>query len=76
MRSFSETQDTGILLHALQDIWQRVPDLKPLRVGVALTGLAAQETQQPDLFDKPKNANLVRAIDEVNCPPSTPVRQT
>jgi DNA polymerase-4 len=65
-RSFTETQDTGMLLRVLQDIWQRVPDLKPLRVGVALTGLAAQEKHQPDLFDKPKNAKLVRAIDEVN----------
>jgi DNA polymerase-4 len=65
-RSFSETQDTGMLLHVLQDIWQQVPDLKPLRIGVALAGLAAQKKHQPDLFDKPKNAKLVRAIDEVN----------
>ena len=65
-RSFSETQDTGMLLHVLQDIWEQVPDLKPLRVGVALTGLAAKEEHQPDLFDKPKNAKLVQAIDAVN----------
>jgi len=43
-----------------------VPNLNPLRVGVALTGLAAQEAHQPDLFDKPKDAKLVRAIDAVN----------
>ena len=65
-RSFSETQDTGMLLHVLQDIWQQVPNLRPLRVGVALTGLAAQEAHQPDLFDKPRSAKLVRAIDLVN----------
>jgi DNA polymerase-4 len=65
-RSFAETQDTGMLLHVLQAIWQKVPNLKPLRVAIALTGLAAQEKHQPDLFDKPKNAKLVRAIDEVN----------
>ena len=65
-RNFSETQDTGVLLHVLQDIWKQVPDLKPLRVGVALTGLAAQEAHQVDLFDKPRNARLVRAIDLVN----------
>jgi nucleotidyltransferase/DNA polymerase involved in DNA repair len=65
-RSFSETQDTGVLLHVLQDIWKQVPNLKPLRVGVALTGLAAQEAHQVDLFDKPRNARLVRAIDLVN----------
>jgi hypothetical protein len=28
--------------------------------------MAAHEKHQPDLFDKPKNAKLVRAIDEVN----------
>jgi DNA polymerase-4 len=65
-RSFAETQDTGMLLHVLQDIWEQVPDLKPLRVGVALTGLAAKEEHQPDLFAKPKNAKLVQAIDAVN----------
>jgi impB/mucB/samB family C-terminal domain len=65
-RNFSETQDTGVLLHVLQDIWQQAPKLKPLRVGVALTGLAANETRQPDLFDKPRDAKLVRAIDAVN----------
>jgi hypothetical protein len=43
-----------------------VPELKPLRVGVARTGLAARETHRANLFDKPKNAKLVRAIDEVN----------
>ena len=64
-RSFSETQDTGMLLRVLQDMWQRVPSLKPLRV-VTLTDLATREKHHPDLFDKPKNAKLVRAIDEVN----------
>ena len=41
-RSFSETQDTGVLLGVLQEIWREVPDLKPLRVGVALSNLAPQ----------------------------------
>jgi len=65
-RSFAEAQDTGVLLHVLQDVWRQGPDVKPLRVGVAVTGLAAEEKHLPDLFDKLKNAKLVRAIDEVN----------
>jgi DNA polymerase IV len=65
-QTFSETQDTGILLHILQELWSHVPAGKPLRVGIALTGLAAEEVHQPDLFDSPKNAKLVRAIDAVN----------
>lgn len=65
-RSFAETQDTGVLLHVLQDVWERVPSMKPLRIGVALAGLAAEQAHQPDLFDKPRDAKLVRAIDAVN----------
>ncbi len=65
-RSFSETQDTGVLLGVLQEIWPEVPDLKPLRVGVALSSLAPEEAHQPDLFDKPSDARLVTAIDELN----------
>ena len=64
-RSFSETQDTGVLLRVLQDIWPEVPDLKPLRVGVAISNLARKEAHQPDLFDKPRDARLVTAIDEL-----------
>ena len=55
-----------MLLHVLRDIWEQVPDLKPLRVGVALTGLADKDEHQPDLFAKPRNAKLVQAIDAVN----------
>jgi DNA polymerase-4 len=65
-RSFAETQDTRALLNVLQEIWEQVPDKKPLRVGIALSGLAEQEAHQPDLFDKPKDARLVSAVDAVN----------
>ena len=65
-RSFSETQDTGVLLGVLQQIWPEVPELRPLRVGVTLSNLALKEAHQPDLFDKPSDARLVRAIDELN----------
>ena len=65
-RSFSETQDTAVLLRVLQEIWPEVPDLKPLRIGVVLSNLALKEAHQPDLFDKPRDARLVTAIDELN----------
>jgi DNA polymerase-4 len=65
-RSFAEMQDTRALLHVLQDIWLQVPNQKPLRVGIALSGLAEQEAHQPDLFDKPQDARLASAIDAVN----------
>ena len=55
-----------MLLGVLQEIWPEVPDLRPLRVGVALSGLAPEQAHQPDLFDKPSDARLVTAIDELN----------
>ena len=65
-RSFAETQDTAVLLHILQGIWDEVPDLKPLRIGVALSSLASEQAHQPDLFDNPTDARLVTAVDELN----------
>jgi len=65
-RSFAETHHTGFLLHVLQDLWTHVPRGKPLRVGVALMGLVPRELHQPDLFEKPRDAKLVKAIDAVN----------
>ena len=40
--------------------------LTPLRVGVALSGLAPEQAHQPDLLDKPSDARLVTAIDRLN----------
>ena len=56
----------AVLLHVLQEIWDEVPDLKPLRIGVALSSLALKQAHQPDLFDKPSDARLVTAVDELN----------
>ncbi len=65
-RRFRETQDTGFLLRALMPMWHAAPDFKPLRVGVVLADLAAEESHQPDLFDRPKPAALTGAIDKLN----------
>jgi DNA polymerase-4 len=65
-RSFAETQDTAVLLYLLQGIWDEVPDLKPLRIGVALSSLATEQAHQPDLFDKPTDTRLVAAVDQLN----------
>jgi hypothetical protein len=43
-----------------------VPVGKPLRVGIALMSLVPVEMHQPDLFEKPRDAMLVKAIDAVN----------
>jgi len=65
-RSFQETQDTGFLLRTLKPLWLAAPDFKPLRIGVVLADLVAEEVHQPDLFDKSKPIALTSAIDKLN----------
>jgi hypothetical protein len=65
-RTLSETQDTAVLLRALDEILREVPNRTPLCVGIALSSLAPEQAHQPDLFDKPNDARLVTAIDRVN----------
>lgn len=48
----------SILAHA--------PALRPLRVGVSLTDLVPANEHQTDLFERPQNAVLTKAIDELN----------
>ena len=43
-----------------------MPDLKPLRIGVALSVWLLEQDHQPGLFDKPRDARLVTAVDELN----------
>ena len=65
-QDFQETQDTAMLLRVLAGLWQGAPKLKPLRVGIILADLVAQQNHQPDLFDRPKPVNLVKAVDVLN----------
>jgi len=65
-RTFNEAQDNLTLNRALLDIWQKVPKLKPLRVGVSLSDLVPVTEHQQDLFDRPQNAALTKVIDELN----------
>jgi DNA polymerase-4 len=64
--TFQETQDTSLLLSAMMKLWAQMPDIKPLRVGVTVCGLATQEAHQPDLFATPRPTHLMRAIDVLN----------
>ncbi len=65
-RRFQETQDSGFLLRVLMPLWHAAPDFKPLRIGVVLADLVAEEAHQPDLFDKPRPAALTSAMDKLN----------
>jgi len=61
-----ETQDTPTLLKALAGLWQRVPNQKPLRVGMALSPLINAEHHTPSLFDNVKREKLSHAMDRIN----------
>ncbi len=64
--SFSETQDTQELLRALVGLWENVPRLTPLRVGITLAGLVPAEKHQYSLFEAQNNNPLLSTIDQIN----------
>jgi len=68
-----ETQDTLRLTHALNDLWAKRPAkfdrLKPLRIGVHLTGLIDMKLHTPDLFEEGTErtrGKLFEAMDHLN----------
>lgn len=68
-----ETQDTLRLTHALNDLWAKRPAkfdrLKPLRIGVHLTGLIDMKLHTPDLFEEETErarGKLFEAVDHLN----------
>jgi DNA polymerase IV len=66
--SFAETRDTGFLLGCLDKLWQRVPNQKPLSVGVVLLDLVPASQHQLDLFDaaNQRRQKLSPLIDRIN----------
>jgi hypothetical protein len=65
--TFKETQDSSFLIALMTKLWDNVPlHVKPLRVGVTVCQLSTQQTHQPDLFDEPKPAGLMKALDSLN----------
>jgi DNA polymerase-4 len=65
-QKFSETQDNLSLSRILLEILKKTPGKQPLRVGVSLSDLVAASQHQQDLFDRPENASLTKAIDTLN----------
>lgn len=65
-RTFNEAQDDLLFSRVFLDIWKGVPRMKLLKVGVSLTDLVEASQHQQDLFDRPQNATLTKAIDALN----------
>jgi DNA polymerase-4 len=66
--SFNETRDTGFLLGCLDQLWPRVPNYKPLSVGVVLLDLVPASQHQSDLFEahNQRRQKLSPLIDRIN----------
>lgn len=65
-RAFNEAQDDLLFSRVFLDFWKNAPKKKPMRVGVSLTDLVEASQHQQDLFDKPTNETLTKAIDALN----------
>ena len=64
---FHETQDTDFLLARLTQLWQKVPRMNPIKVGIVLLGLVPAAHHQPDLFaDNSRRQKLSPLIDKIN----------
>jgi DNA polymerase-4 len=61
-----ECQDTLTMLEALQMLWQQHPVGKPLAVGATLFDLVPAHLHNLSLFEDPKRAKLMQAMDAIN----------
>lgn len=61
-----ETQDTLVFIHAINDLWKKLPAGPIFAVGVVLTGLVSETEHVPTLFDDPRRERLTQALDNVN----------
>lgn len=63
---FDETRDSITLIKHLEDLWEKVPKKKILRVGVTLTHLKPDTSHQLSIFEDRKSDSLMQAIDKIN----------
>ncbi len=61
-----ECQDTLTMLEALHILWEQKPIGKPLGVGATLFGLVPAHLHNLSLFEDPKRAKLMQAMDAIN----------
>jgi DNA polymerase-4 len=64
--SMVECQDTLTMLEALQVLWEQRPAGKPLAVGATLFDLVPAHLHNLSLFEDPKRAKLMQAMDAIN----------
>jgi DNA polymerase IV len=64
--SLTETQDTLVFLHAIDELWKKLPDGDPYAVGVVLFGLVSDSMHVPSLFDDHRRGALTKALDALN----------
>jgi len=64
--ALTETQDTLVFIHAIGELWKKLPEGSPYAVGAVLFGLAPESLHVPSLFDDPRRVRLTRTLDQLN----------
>jgi DNA polymerase-4 len=62
----NECHDDVTLLAALKKLWQSHPKGKPLAVGINLSELVPNKSNNLSIFDDPKREKLMQSLDEIN----------
>jgi DNA polymerase-4 len=64
--ALTETQDTLVFIHAIGELWKKLPEGSPYAVGAVLSGLVPESLHVPSLFDDPRRGRLTRTLDQLN----------
>lgn len=62
----TETQDILVFIHAIGELWKKLPEGSPYAVGAVLFGLVPESLHVPSLFDDPRRVRLTRTLDQLN----------
>jgi DNA polymerase-4 len=63
---FLETQDTALFLQELSNLWAQAPKQHIFKIGIVISSLIPAKSHQLSLWEDPKQARLMSALDAIN----------
>lgn len=63
---FLETQDTGIFLKELTNLWEQSPKQNIFKISIVLSSLVPAQKHQLSFFEDPRRPQLMSAMDRLN----------
>lgn len=63
---FQETQDTGFLLRCIEQMYQRAPLERPVKVSITLYDLISDQEHQMSFFNDDRRNVLFKTVDKIN----------